>query len=115
MKLAELVLELNASDYEDADGDVFLYSRSVLEILRKVFKLPKGFPRKLWLTFHSSGTPFREKLRVCEIHDDVVHGWEMASMLRREDGSVFCDCENIDDLIYPFIGKTVYLQVEYEE
>ena len=117
MKLAELVLRYRVNKKWD-DGDyvgmeknskVCFCAGGFIDEIRRMFDFPEKPPKRVWLTLHSRPSMFREELQVCE-----WGSMPNAAILKKGKYTVGGDVET-DKVLFPFIGKTVYLQVEYEE
>ena len=116
MKLAELVLryckdkEWSGGDYEGTgkNSKVCFCAEGFIDEIRRMFHFPKKPPKRVWLTLHSRPSIYREELRVCR-----YCGSEMRVELKQGDHMIG-GWDELDELLCPFIGKTVYLQVEYE-
>lgn len=73
--------------------------------LSRLFNIPARATR-LWLALHTTDEPDREPLRVREIDERPKCFWR-----NNRDGYGRLA---LDASLWPYVGKTVYLQVEYE-
>jgi len=116
MKLAELELRYRNDGWEEyskykgtgKNAKVLWCVNGFIEVMRRMFDFPKKPPKRVWLTLHSRPSMFREELQ--------VHEWELTgSAILKKGKRPVCGDDATDKMLFPLIGKTVYLEVEYEE
>ncbi len=124
MKLGELKLTLDDDDFcyrivGRRGDDNELCGGGVLGPLSRVFEIPtfvEDCPR-LWLSLHDSPGVYRERVRVVMFWPDAesVRMYGSKPYPRIEIGGVMYEDESLDRFLKRFVGKRVYLEVEYLE
>ena len=100
MKIVEKRFRLTNNRWEGIDG-------FCEEGLAKVFVVPEGV-KTIWLSLHDRLATNREPVKV----GNAEYVWGPGAVQIRVNGWVF-SVEVLDKPLFPFIGKTLYLQCEY--
>lgn len=92
------------------DGSATHCQFDTMRVLRRLFVLPKN-PSVVWRSLHDRVSANRVALKVVSLDDP---GSEYPALKIPGRAAMFDD-ERLDTVLEPYFGKTVYLQVEYEE
>jgi len=115
MKLLEVVLIRKGDSFYNLVGRKSEESErwcscDLLKFLYRFFNIPATLePKKIWLSLHNTEAKNRENFVVKK----YIGPYASYPMLTK--GKYTIDNEKIDELLNPFVGKKVWLQMEYEE
>lgn len=95
--------------YVSANRHLKLCAEATPTILQRFFNLPRT-PKVLWLSLHDLAGKDRKPFTVGWYNEQL--GW---TALKHALGEITDYPETMDELLLPLIGRTVWLEVEYEE
>ena len=111
MKLAQLELEFDGVYF--SNETISLCKHSVLCVLEEFgFILPRKFS-KLWFTLYDLSSKDRQKLKISK-ETSSHYQYPRIEYINYRGVTAIFENNRIDDILQPFVGKTVYLKVEYE-
>lgn len=110
MKLAQL--ELEVTEFVLQNTDLHFCKPGFCSIIKDSFGfiLPRKFS-KIWLALHTAPHKDRKKLKILE---SEFGNWPVIEFISFDGKITTLSFIEIDNILKPLIGQTVYLQVEYE-